>query len=78
VQSLALQFITAWALCGQEQRSRLSALGLAPALARLAMEAVGQGEQGRQLQADVCRWVAKWCSFAGASGGLLGCDASFE
>eukprot|EP00775_Hariotina_reticulata_P003428 gene3428-3700_t len=55
VQSLALQFITTWARCGQEQRSKLSALGLAPALARLAMEAVGRGEEGRQLQADVCR-----------------------
>jgi hypothetical protein len=55
VQDLALQFLTAWAAAGQAQAQLLSQQGLAPALGRLAMDAVAQGEQGRELQASVCR-----------------------
>jgi hypothetical protein len=55
VQDLALQFLTAWAAAGQAQAQLLSQQGLAPALGRLAMDAVAQGELGRELQASVCR-----------------------
>ncbi|KAF6253586.1 hypothetical protein COO60DRAFT_406379 [Scenedesmus sp. NREL 46B-D3] len=55
VQGLALQFLTAWAAAGEAQAQLLSQQGLAPALGRLASDAVAQGEQGRELQAAVCR-----------------------
>jgi hypothetical protein len=55
VQGLALQFLTAWAAAGQAQAQVLSKQGLAPALGQLAMDAVAAGEQGRELQAAVCR-----------------------
>jgi hypothetical protein len=55
VQGLALQFLTVWAAAGQAQAQVLSRQGLAPALGLLAMDAVAQGEHGRELQAAVCR-----------------------
>eukprot|EP00879_Flechtneria_rotunda_P004470 GHRR01004723.1.p1 GENE.GHRR01004723.1~~GHRR01004723.1.p1 ORF type:complete len:2002 (+),score=973.92 GHRR01004723.1:289-6294(+) len=55
VQQLSLMFLTGWAAASQAQRGKLAAIGLAPALGRLAIEAVGQGEQGRPLQAQLCR-----------------------
>lgn len=58
VQFLALKLLTAWAAAGGAgQCALLSSAGLSTALAQLAMDAVQQGEAGRQLQKAVCRWV---------------------
>lgn len=55
LQGLVLQLLSAWADAGQKQKVKLCSLGLAPVLGQLAMQAVAQGENGRELQGAVCR-----------------------
>jgi hypothetical protein len=54
-QVLALHATSAWSRAGACQRGKLCSLGLPQLLGQLAMQAVAQGDAGRQLQADVCR-----------------------
>lgn len=55
LQGLVLQLLTAWAEAGQKQQVKLCSLGLAHVLGQLAMQAVAQGDSGRELQGAVCR-----------------------
>lgn len=55
LQGLVLQLLAAWADAGQKQKAKLCSLGLAPVLGQLAMQAVAQGDSGRELQGAVCR-----------------------
>lgn len=60
IQQLAAACLLAWAtLGGPSARSKLSALGLNPSLSEAAMSAVARGEDGRDLQLRVMRWVGR-------------------
>lgn len=70
LQGLALQLLTAWSEAGQNQKVKLSSLGVAPVLGQLAMHAVTMGDAGRDLQGEVCRWVMSFV----VGGKLKGCN----